>query len=224
MLLTRHTFKNAGMALRVLAPTFLLLLKNPPRLLRALGKSFRVWYRGGLSAVKAEIRNHVRGKTHEVSYGEWVLSYDTLTNDDRALIRARIDTLAYRPPISVVMPVYDIDETWLRKAIDSVTRQLYPNWELCIADDCSPKPHVRTVLEEYTARDTRIKVVLREQHGGIVAASNSAFELAEGEFTAFLDHDDELTEHALYMIAEELNSRRNSDLIYSDEDKIDEAN
>jgi glycosyltransferase involved in cell wall biosynthesis len=119
------------------------------------------------------------------------------------------------------MPVYNVDERWLRRAIESVCKQLYPHWELCIADDGSSKPHVRRVLEEYLHKDPRIKVIFRETRGHVSVASNSAVELAEGEFIALLDHDDELAEHALYMVAEELNAHPNSDLIYSDEDKLD---
>jgi GT2 family glycosyltransferase len=155
-------------------------------------------------------------------YRKWVDEYDALTNSDRKAIRARIENLQYQPLISVIMPVYDVDEMWLRAAIESVRRQIYANWELCIADDASHKPHVRMVLEEYTAMDSRIKVVFRQQNGHISAASNSALELATGGFTVLLDHDDEIPEHALYMVVEELNSHPETDLIYSDEDKIDE--
>jgi GT2 family glycosyltransferase len=155
-------------------------------------------------------------------YEQWVKEYDILTDSDRQAIRARIEELEYRPLISVVMPVYNVDEKWLRSAIESVRRQLYQNWELCIADDCSSRPHVRMVLKEYAEKDPRIKAVFRQQNGHIAAASNSALELAAGEFVAFLDNDDELSEHALYMVAEELNAQPEADLIYSDEDKINE--
>ena len=100
--------------------------------------------------------------------------------------------------------------------------ELYPHWELCIADDASSNPHVRRVLDEYETRDKRIKVVRREMRGHISAASNSALEIAEGDFVALLDHDDELREHSLYMLAAELNAHPDAGLIYSDEDKIDQ--
>ena len=141
---------------------------------------------------------------------------------DRRGIRSRIRELSYQPLISVVMPVYNTQETWLRKAIDSVLRQLYPKWELCLADDHSSRPHVRPILEEYAACDPRIKLVFRDRNGHISAASNSALTLATGDFVALLDHDDELSEHALYMNVEELNRYPGAHLLYSDEDKIDE--
>ena len=117
------------------------------------------------------------------------------------------------------MPTYNTPEKWLRLAIDSVRSQLYQNWELCIADDASTDPRVSEVLREYAALDERIKLVLRAENGHISKASNSALELAKGEFVGLLDHDDELTEDALVMVASELNRNRELDLLYSDEDK-----
>src|SRR5690606_37420772 len=98
--------------------------------------------------------------------------------------------------ISVILPVYNIDEKWLRKSIGSVVDQIYTNWELCIADDASTEPHVARVLKEFAAADARIKAVFRETNGHISAASNSALELAGGEFSVLLDHDDELSPEA----------------------------
>jgi lipopolysaccharide biosynthesis protein/GT2 family glycosyltransferase len=155
-------------------------------------------------------------------YSDWVRLYDTIDNDDRAAITAAIGQMRDRPLISVVMPVYNTPEPYLRAAIDSVRQQLYPNWELCIADDASTAPHVRTVLEHLRAIDPRIKVCYRSENGHISVASNSALALATGRFIALLDHDDVLPEHALYMVAAILNSDPEVDLIYSDEDKIDE--
>lgn len=124
--------------------------------------------------------------------------------------------------ISVILPVYNVDEKWLRKCLDSVLGQSYKNWELCIADDASTAVHIRPLLEEYSARDTRIKVVFRETNGHISAASNSALELATGEFSVLLDHDDELSVDALFWVANEINEHPEVAMIYSDEDLIDE--
>jgi GT2 family glycosyltransferase/uncharacterized coiled-coil protein SlyX len=154
-------------------------------------------------------------------YANWLKQYDTITDDDRIAIREAIGRLVDPPLISVVMPVYETPECYLRAAIDSVRTQLYPNWELCIADDASKSPHVRSVLEEYRAADSRIKICYRSENGHISEASNSAFAMAEGEFVALLDHDDRLPEHALYMVAATLAQKPELDLIFSDEDKID---
>lgn len=137
-------------------------------------------------------------------------------------IRKEIALWPRRPLISVVLPVYNVPEKWLRFCIDSVTRQFYANWELCIADDASTEPHIRKILEEYAAQDARIKVMFRGQNGHISAASNSALEMARGEFTVLLDHDDELAPLALYYVAKEINAYPQAQMIYSDEDLIDE--
>jgi GT2 family glycosyltransferase len=155
-------------------------------------------------------------------YPQWIERYDTLSSGDRAAIKRDSEALKYKPLISVLMPTFNTPEKWLRLAIESVLAQLYPHWELCIADDASSNPHVRRVLDEYETRDKRIKVVRREMRGHISAASNSALEIAEGDFVALLDHDDELREHSLYMLAAELNAHPDAGLIYSDEDKIDQ--
>jgi GT2 family glycosyltransferase len=154
-------------------------------------------------------------------YAQWLRRYDTLSEEGRRRVRGRLDALKYRPLISVLMPVYETPEVWLRRAVESVLRQLYTDWELCIADDASARPHVRPTLEEYAAADARVKLVFRERNGHISAASNSALALAAGEFVALLDHDDELHELALYHVASELNAHPEACLLYSDEDTID---
>ena len=128
--------------------------------------------------------------------------------------------LRYRPKISIIVPVYNPEPNWLRDAIESVRRQLYDNWELCLADDASTKPGVRPLLTEYE-RDPRIKVVYQPKNQGISAASNAALALADGEYVAFLDHDDELNPDALYQVVQLLNDGGEFDFIYSDEDKRD---
>src|SRR2546427_1244508 len=131
-----------------------------------------------------------------------------------------IETFAYQPTVSIVMPVYNGSKEYLTKALDSVQNQYYPFWELCICDDASSAPHVRKVLEDYAGNDKRIKVVFSEKNGGIAVASNRALELATGEFIGLLDYDDELTPDALYEVAKTL-QEVDADLIYSDEDKLD---
>ena len=133
-----------------------------------------------------------------------------------------IEILPHKPLISVIMPVFNPPEAFLRDAIESVIQQIYPHWELCIADDASTVPHVQAVLKQYQSQDSRIKVVFRQTNGNISRSSNSALELATGEFIALLDHDDLLTPDALYEMALLINRQPQIDMIYSDEDKIDE--
>ncbi len=184
-----------------------------------LGKAYRLWRREGLRGVRHACR---RLLTDAWDYDAWIRQHDTLSESDRVSITRQVDRLPCRPLLSVVMPVYNTPERWLRAAIESVRTQIYPEWELCIADDASTALHVRSLLEDYARRDSRIRVVFRESNGHISVASNSALALARGEFIVLLDHDDELPLHALYMVANALNENPQLDLIYSDEDKIDE--
>jgi len=156
-------------------------------------------------------------------YEEWIQDH-RLMQPDLENIVSDIQCMAYKPVFSILIPVYNTDERWLRRCLDSVLAQLYPYWELCIADDNSTEPHIRNLLNEYLAKDSRVRVVFRQENGHISASSNSALELARGEFIALLDHDDEMTIDALYENAVLLNSHPEADMIYSDEDKITEEN
>jgi len=155
-------------------------------------------------------------------YRKWVAEFDTW-NETRAKKAAdRLGTLPQRPTISVILPVYNPPVAFLVRAIESVRRQIYPDWELCIADDASTDPTIRPLLEELARSDQRIHVVIRDRNGHISRASNSALDLATGEFVALLDHDDELAPDALLEVALEVSRHPDAAIIFSDEDKIDE--
>lgn len=156
-------------------------------------------------------------------YQRWIDRFDYQPSMHRRTVADRIARLKHRPLISVVMPVYNTPAHFLDAAIASVVNQVYPDWELCIADDRSTEPHVKPLLQEWAARDSRIRIVFRGENGHIARATNSAFELAGGEWIAPLDHDDVLRENALAEVALEIVRNPNAELIYSDEDKIDEA-
>jgi glycosyltransferase involved in cell wall biosynthesis len=155
-------------------------------------------------------------------YEAWAQRYDVLTAADREAIRAHIARMASPPLISVVMPVYATSPKLLKAAIESVRGQLYPHWEMCIADDASPGEAVWALLSRYARRDPRIKVVRRAENGHICAATNSALALAGGAFVALMDHDDLLPPRALYEVAALVERHPDADIIYSDEDKIDD--
>jgi len=132
-----------------------------------------------------------------------------------------MENWSHLPLFSVLLPVYNVEAVWLDKAIQSVQAQVYPHWELCIADDASSAPHVRPLLQAYQERDRRIRVVFRAENGHIAAASNSALALATGEYVCLLDHDDELAVNALFEVAKLINQHPDADFIYTDEDHID---
>ena len=187
-----------------------------------LPNAVRYLMKNGMSATVARAAE-AYGEQNADLYHRWIDSYDGLTDADRAAIATHIQTLRDPPLISVVVPTYNTAEPYLRAMLDSVMAQLYPRWELCIADDASTAPHVRAVLDEYAKRDARVKVTYREKNGHISAASNSALELATGSHVALLDHDDLLAEHALYLVAVAIGDHPDADVFYSDEDKINDA-
>lgn len=153
-------------------------------------------------------------------YKRWVGEFDTIAGPQRQWIIDRMNEFDRRPLISILVPAYDTPAEFLREMIESVRRQAYPNWELCICNDASVVPHVRLILEEYAQDDPRIKVVHREKNGHICAASNDALALASGEFVALLDHDDRLAEHALFMVVLYLHRYPGARMLFSDEDKL----
>ena len=134
---------------------------------------------------------------------------------------AALPTLVRRPKISIVVPVFNTDSLVLEATIRSVQAQKYDNWELCIADDRSTRSSVIEVLKRFAAEDDRIKVVFRSEQGGISQGTNSALAIVTGEYVAFLDHDDVLTDHALAAVCQAINAHPEAGLIYSDEDKLD---
>jgi glycosyltransferase involved in cell wall biosynthesis/LmbE family N-acetylglucosaminyl deacetylase len=156
------------------------------------------------------------GKT----YADWIAAYDSFDPSQRYALAHELAALKIRPLISIVMPVYNTLEADLRAAIASVQAQLYTEWELCICDDASTKPHVQQVLQELSQADVRIKVVRREQNGHISAATNTAIESCTGAYIALLDHDDTLAPHALLRVVQWLQDHPEHQLLYSDEDKI----
>ncbi len=193
--------------------------RHAPRLMGRLPQAWRVYRQARWQGVMWELRRRTRGAN---DYANWVRTYDTLTPEQRDRIRARVAAMASPPLISVLMPTYNPDPVWLRAAIESVRAQLYPHWELCIADDASPSQAVRDMLQAYSESDPRIRVVFRPQNGHISAASNSALDLARGAWVALMDHDDLLAEHALFWVADCLAAHPDARLVYSDEDKIDD--
>jgi O-antigen biosynthesis protein len=158
---------------------------------------------------------------NQQDYERWMERY-TPTAEMLKQMTVTAQSWLYQPVVSIVMPVYNPPLAFLRAAIESVLAQAYPHWELCIADDASDDLEVLELLSQFAAQDSRIKVTFRERNGHISAASNSALELARGEYIALLDQDDLLAPEALYEVVALLNQHPQADLIYSDEDKLND--
>ena len=150
----------------------------------------------------------------------------------RALCEAPADALldgrlahifaAPLPRISVLMPVYNPPPGFLDQAVASVRGQSYPDWELCIADDVSTDPAVSACLQRHVAEDGRIRLIRRDVNGHISAATNSALEMAQGRWCAFMDHDDLLHRHALTRMFLATGEHPQAAFFFSDEDRLDE--
>ena len=134
----------------------------------------------------------------------------------------KTEGLTYAPKISIVTPVYRTPEAFLVKCVGSVKRQVYPNWELILVDDHSREQQLTLSLQNFSKEDRRIRTSALDSNAGIAGATNAGLELCTGEYVALLDHDDELSPDALLRVVETLAQDRSLDVLYSDEDKINE--
>jgi len=208
-----------------LLPTF---LNYADGILPASFKVFKVLKREGWSGLVKRVlilkaRSGIsveQDRQADISYKDYIATMEPKGEDLEAMAKT-VGCLDYRPKFSIVVPVYNVDAKWLTRFVESVLAQVYPDWELCIADDHSTLPHVRPLLESFAAKDGRIRLVFRDANGHISAATNSALKLATGDFMCLMDNDDEIAPHALYEFALTLNRDESIDMIYSDEDKLD---
>ena len=173
-------------------------------------------------ALRALNRRRLRHRRdgRRAAYADWVARHDTLGGADRAALQQRLAALPTQALLSVLMPTWRPDIALFKAAVASVQGQLYPHWQLCIADDASGSAELDALLAELQASDARIRVVRRTDNGHICAASNSALALADGPWVVLLDHDDLLAEHALLLLAEAIAAFPEAGLVYSDEDKL----
>lgn len=176
----------------------------------------------GWGGVRYRALQRIRRVTHPpLRYADWVARHDTPSQAWLQGLREEAAQWPAQPLLSIVMPVYNPPLDLLREAVESIQRQTYGHWELCMADDASSAPEVWPCLQEMAARDPRIKVVRRERNGHISQASNSALELVGGEFIVLMDNDDVLPPDALHWVAQAITRRPTVQVLYSDEDKLD---
>lgn len=153
----------------------------------------------------------------DIDYKEWLQGHKP---SEKELEKQKNQVFAYAPKISVLVPVYNTPEEFLKQMIQSVRVQTYPNWELCIANANPANDNVRRILDICTRKDSRIKVVDVVENEGIAQNTNRALDIATGEYVGLLDHDDLLEESALYEIVKRINENEKTDVLYSDEDKV----
>lgn len=151
----------------------------------------------------------------EGGYEAWFARHKA---DKRVLRRQKHASFAQKPLISIVIPLYCTPLPYLKELIESVRRQSYENWQLCLADG-SPDDKAKEFLEKHYGREKRIVYQKLKENGGISANTNAAAELAKGEYLMFCDHDDTLEPDALYEIVKAINDT-DADVVYTDEDKV----
>ncbi|MBQ3309116.1 glycosyltransferase [Candidatus Saccharibacteria bacterium] len=152
--------------------------------------------------------------SNKEEYNKWLQENDSATSSSPTKLK-------YQPLISVIIPVYNAPPEFLKECLDSLLEQTYQNFEICIADDASTNPQTIEVLKTYE-NHKKILIKYRKKNGHISRASNDALKLAHGEYIALVDNDDTLEKEALYEVVKALNQDKNIDMVYTDEDKLDE--
>ncbi len=169
--------------------------------------------------IKTILETQIQPKETKSKYDKWLSKNFPDFIDQASLVR-QLAKLRYLPLISIVLPVYNTKLSFLRDCLDSVISQIYPNWELCIVDDASPKKEVRQEILKYAKYDKRIKYQFLTKNHHIADATNEAIKMAKGSYVSLLDHDDILWPNALLEVVKALNKNEQLEFIYSDEDKI----
>ena len=181
-------------------------------------KGIRYWKSQGAAALAEKVVTKVKNvRQGPPSYQKWIRHH---LPDRNELEKQKKTSFGYRPKLSFVVPLYKTPEKYLRRLTESFQEQTYSNWELCFSDGSGAQSPLTELLKELTAKDNRIKYVSHEESLQISENTNSAIEIATGDFIAFADHDDELTPNALFECVKAINEKPQTLVIYTDEDKM----
>lgn len=181
-------------------------------------KGICYWKQYGVKRTIRKIIRKMQGKKDTVSYEDFLKKYGV---KEEELARQRQEVFENGPSFSIAVPLYQTKEKYLREMIESVQAQTYTNWELCLADGSGREHSLQPVVGEYIAKDKRIKYCLLDSNEGIAGNTNEALKMAEGDFVVLTDHDDLLSPEALYQCVKAVQKEPQTDVIYSDEDKVD---
>ena len=176
------------------------------------------WKENGLRALFVKSVHKIQGLDNDYDYGEW---YSLTKPTKEELERQRKETWEDGPKFSIVMPLYKTPERYLREMLDSIQAQTYKNWELCMADGSPEDAGVFRTVKRYVDRDPRIRYEKLDKNGGISFNTNAAIAMAWGDYIVLADHDDAMTENALYECAKAIREHPECQVFYSDEDKMD---
>lgn len=183
----------------------------------SIGKAVLYFRNYGLDGLLVKIKEKLikvtTGTANGNTYQSWIEKNSPQAGE---LENQKTKKFEYEPKISIIVPVFNTPERYLKDMIESVLSQTYSNWELCFADGGSKKLYVKRILENYKAKDERIKTKFLPVNKGIAGNSNEAISLATGDFLAFLDHDDTLAPNALFEIITAINKHTAASFLYSD--------
>ena len=173
------------------------------------------------SGFAENVRGFLKKGKAQPSYQTWRIRHSA---DENELLRQEKESEKMNGPLfSIIIPLYETPEEYLRELLESITQQSYKKYEVCLADGSRPGKDVSSVVRQYQAKDQRIKYRCLNKNKGISGNTNEALAMAEGDFIVLCDHDDMLEKDALYWLAEAVRKEPECDCIYSDEDKVDET-
>lgn len=180
-------------------------------------KKVRVYYQQfGISATAVRAVEKLTGR-EESEYNTWLEEHSP---SGAELEAQRTHKFAFSPKISIVVPLYKTPKKYLVEMIESVRKQSYENWELCLSDGSGEGSPIEGILRKYEKKDSRIKVVYNRNQLQISDNTNEALKISTGDYIAFTDHDDMLAPDALYECVKLLNEEPSTEIIYTDEDKV----
>lgn len=214
---TVSTLRRIPHKLRQLSRGIYQFLRAPRHMGSNTRKLYRAWKEGGGDLLKRQLLTLGHPEAPAVAPTDsWQHYQSQLSSQVLPQLQAEIAQLANPVTIAVLVPTYNTDPDMLEAMIASVQQQIYPHWQLCIADDASTQPHVRTLLEGYAQQDPRIRLSLSSSNQGVSSTTNRALTLTDAPFCVFLDHDDLLEPQALYRVAQCV-MQDDPDMLYSDE-------
>lgn len=201
------------------------MLRAAPPFVRSIGSLQRVINLNPdtqTSTIRSQISVFTAAIARERRYKHWMKFQEPIIFDKLYSTNNTFNTLLC-PRISILLPVYNTPAGLLHKCLVSVRNQTSSNWQLCLVDDASNDgARIRDTIFDVFGDDVRVTYSKRIKQGGIAAATNDALALATGEYAAFLDHDDVLSPHAIFAVTQKINLDKSIDIIYSDEDKINQ--
>ncbi|MDM8567400.1 glycosyltransferase [Candidatus Halobeggiatoa sp. HSG11] len=178
------------------------------------------WQKSKLVNKPTETELKLWATSEWIEYQAWIFHHSFLTLHGWQQLRNEALSWQDRPFFSIITPVFNTNPSYLRECIYSLQTQAYLHWEMCLVDDGSQNVETLNCLQNLVASDSRLRLHHFQNNQGICKATNKAIEMANGDYIAFLDHDDRLAPNALYAVANAIRKQQQTDILYSDRDLI----